>query len=132
MEIKSTAKFIRVSPDKLRILTSMLKNKSYNFGMDQLQVSTKDAAKPLINLLKQAKDSIKDQNINEESLFIKEIRIDEGPKLKRRRILHQGRATQILKRMSHATIVLTDNGSQKSKVKSQKEETKKEKNGTQS
>lgn len=112
MIITSTTKFIRVAPDKLRILSQMLKNKSYDFALTQLKFSGRAAAKPLINLLKQAKDSQKEK-FDDQTFFIKEIRINEGPKLKRRRILQQGRATTILKRMAHATIVLSDEKSKK-------------------
>lgn len=106
MEVKSTRRFIKTAPDKIRILSPMLKGKNYPQAIAQLQFSARAAAKPLILVLKQAKDQVKEQISNEEQLKVKEIRVDEGPKLKRRRIRHQGRATPILKRMSHLTVVL--------------------------
>lgn len=116
MEVISRRRFIRTTPDKIRIMVKMLKGKNYSQAISQLMFSHKAAAKPLILTLKQAKDQVKDTILNEDSLKIKEIRVDEGPKLKRRRLLHQGRSTTILKRMSHLTIVLTD-GVNKGEVK---------------
>lgn len=130
MEIKTTAKFIRTAPDKIRILSNLVKGKTIEQALIQLQFSGRAAAKPLILVLKQAKDQAKDKNIKGD-LVVKTMQVNEGPKLKRRRILHQGRATAILKRMSHITIVLSEQSN--AKVKTQKvKETEKEKRGTQS
>lgn len=118
MEIKSSRRFIKTAPDKIRILSQMLKGKNYPQAIAQLQFSAKAAAKPLILVLKQAKDQVKERALDEEQLIIREIRVDEGPKLKRRLIRHQGRSTPILKRMSHLTIILTDEN--KSEVQNQK------------
>lgn len=108
MEIKSTRKYVRNAPDKIRILSSMIKNKGYEYAVSQLEFCGKQAAKPLILTLKQALDQAKDKNMGVEKLTIKEIRVDEGPKLKRRLILHQGRSSMLLKRMAHISIILTD------------------------
>lgn len=112
MEIRATAKFVRTAPDKIRILSNLVKNKTIKQALTQLNFSGRAAAKPIILVLKQAKDQAKDKNIKGD-LVVKTIQVDEGPKLKRRRIRHQGRATAILKRGSHITIVLSDNGNQK-------------------
>lgn len=130
MEIQSTAKFIRVTPDKIRILSNLVKGKTIDRALVQLAFAGRAAAKPLILVLKQAQDQAKEKNIQGD-LMVKTVKVDEGPKLKRRRIRHQGRATAILKRMSHVTIVLSEQSN--AKLKTQKvKETKKEKNGTQS
>jgi large subunit ribosomal protein L22 len=120
MEICAKAKFIRIAPDKIRVLTNLVKGKTLTNALTQLAFSGRTAAKPLILVLKQAKDQAKDKYIQGE-LIIKTVQVDEGPKLKRRRIRQQGRSTAILKRGSHITIVLTDNQSQSSKIKVQNE-----------
>lgn len=120
--IKSSARFVRTAPDKVRILSGLIKNKNIENALNQLAFAGKYAAKPLSLVLKQAKAQIKDKNYDEETMLIKEIRIDEGPKLKRRRIRHQGRATAILKRMSHITIILKNNVSTKSEIINPKKE----------
>jgi large subunit ribosomal protein L22 len=118
MEIISKRRFVRNAPDKIRLFSKMLHKKTIEEAIDQLRNSHKSAAEPLILVLKQAQDQIKTRDAKTEEFKIAQINIDEGPKLKRRRFLHQGRATMILKRMSHITIVLTDDG--KSKIKDQK------------
>lgn len=107
--IKSSARFVRTAPDKVRILYGLVKNKKIEDALAQLEFAGKYAAKPLILVLKQAKAQIKDRNLVEENMTIKEMRVDEGPKLKRRRIRHQGRSTAILKRLCHITIILSEN-----------------------
>ena len=117
MEVISRARFVKTAPDKLRLVGTMIKGKDFNWSMSQLINATLAAAKPLILVLKQAQARIKEKGDNLDNFKIKNILIDEGPKLKRRRILHQGRSTTILKRMSHITIVISDNGNQKPKIK---------------
>ena len=108
MQIKTSARFVKTAPDKIRILSNLVKNQTITNAMNQLQFAGKYAAKPVILVLKQARAQIKDKGLIEDSLFVREIRVDEGPKLKRRRIRHQGRATGFLKRMSHIIIILSD------------------------
>ncbi len=122
MEIISSAKFVRIAPDKIRNLSGLIKGKTIDEGINQLIFSGRDARKPLVLVLKQLKDQVKTKNKEVADFKIKSVQVDEGPKLKRRRILHQGRATQILKRMSHVKIVIDDG----------KKENIKEKNGSKS
>jgi len=126
--VKATSKFVRTAPDKVRILAGLVKNQSIDSALNQLAFAGKYAAKPLSLVLKQAKAQIKDKNLDENNMVVTEVRVDEGPKLKRRRIRHQGRATAILKRMSHITIILKDNGNSKSQEKITKQEKSKDKN----
>lgn len=122
-EICAKAKFLRTAPDKIRLLSYLVKGKNITQAITQLQNSCRAAAKPIILVLKQAKDQAKDKDIQGE-LVVKSFQVNEGPKLKRRRIRQQGRATGILKRGSHITIVLTDNGNSKSKIPNPKENRK--------
>jgi large subunit ribosomal protein L22 len=125
MTITSKARFVRTAPDKIRNLAGLVKDKTIESAIAQLSFSGREARKPLILVLKQARAQIKDKNLEPANFRVKSLAISEGPKLKRRRILHQGRATMILKRMAHIAIVL-DDGEQKSPAKSPK----KEKNGS--
>jgi large subunit ribosomal protein L22 len=115
MEIKSITRFSGSTPDKIRILSKLIVGKSYPVALAQLEFSGRQASKTLILLLKQARDQVKDEILNDEELRVKELRVDEGPKLKRRRIRHQGRATAILKRMAHASVVLVAEDKNKAK-----------------
>lgn len=108
MEFIAKAKFVKVAPDKIRILSDMIKKQKVEWALSQLEFSGIAGAVPLINAIKQAKDQVKTKSLNLDDFSIATTKIDEGPKLKRRRILHQGRSTMILKRMAHVTVVLTD------------------------
>lgn len=108
MNFTAKAKFIKIAPDKIRVLSSMIKGQKTDWALDQLVYAGIVGAKPLINALKQAIDQVKSKNLNPDDFHIFTTKVDEGPKLKRRRILHQGRSSMILKRMSHVTIELTD------------------------
>jgi large subunit ribosomal protein L22 len=116
---------VRTAPDKIRNLAGLLKDKTIESAISQLSFSGREARKPLILVLKQARAQIKDKNLEPKDFFVKGLQVNEGPKLKRRRILHQGRSTMVLKRMAHIAIVL-DDGKQESQTKSPK----KEKNGS--
>lgn len=127
-EIISKRRYVRTTPDKVRLATSLIKNKKVSQALGILQFSNLEAAKPVILTLKSALAIAKDKDINEDSLYIRVIKIDEGPKLKRRRIIHQGRATAILKRMSHITVVLEEQ--RPTKIQSPKSKIKGASNGS--
>src|SRR3990170_2768528 len=98
-------RFIRHAPDKIRILSRVLLGKSIDEGLNILKHTSRSAAKPLILILKNGINQAQDRNLGKE-IKISAIRVNEGPKLKRRRLIHRGRAVPILKRMSHVIINL--------------------------
>lgn len=104
--IKSGARFVKTAPDKVRILAGLVRGKTLDKGLEQLEFAGKYAALPLSLVLKQLKAQIKDLGAIEDDYKVVEVRVDEGPKLKRRRIRHMGRSTAILKRMCHITVIL--------------------------
>jgi len=72
-------------------------------------VSAKRTSKPLLKLLRSAMANLKNnKKASAEKFFIKEIRVDGGPMLKRWMPRAQGRATQIQKKTSHVTLVLAE------------------------
>lgn len=115
--IKSGARFVKNAPDKVRLLAGLIKGRNLTKALDQLEFAGKYAAKPLELVLKQLRAQIKDLNVPEENYKIAEVRVDEGPKLKRRRICHQGRSTAILKRMCHITVILKEKVAQIKDIK---------------
>ena len=105
-EIISKRRFVKVTPDKMRLAGSLVKGKKLSLALSIAKFSNLAAAKPLALTLKNALAIAKEKDISEDNLSVLRICVDEGPKLKRRRIVHQGKATAILKRMSHVTVVL--------------------------
>ena len=76
---------------------------------DQLTFALKHAALPLLKLVKSAvANATSTHKMDEASLIVKTVTVDQGPVLKRYRPRAFGRAAEIRKRTSHITIVLTD------------------------
>lgn len=114
-EIVVTRKFVKNPPDKIRLIVQTIKGKKINEAIKQLEFSPLYASRPLELVLKSGRAMAKERDFSEENLLVKFVKVDEGPKLKRRRLISKGRSTDILKRMSHITVVLTDNGKSKAR-----------------
>lgn len=133
-EVKVKYRFIKQTPRKVRSLVDLIRGKSYDWSMAQLNQVNRRATKPVMELLKSGYFAAKDKDLELDSLFVKEAFVDEGPRLKRRRFNSRGRASMVMKRMAHLTIVLCNKESKKEKVKPKKSIQSKpgEKNGSQS
>ena len=109
MEVKARAKFIRTAPRKARMVTELVKGKGVGEALNILAFTKKAPAKIVAKLLRSAvanADQMK--NIDVDTLFIKQITVDQGPTMKRYRPRAMGRATIIRRRMSHITVVLEE------------------------
>ena len=109
MEVRARAKFIRTSPRKARMVTELIKGKGVGEALNILAFTKKAPAKIVTKLLKSAvanADQMK--NIDVDTLFVKQITVDQGPTMKRYRPRAMGRATMIRRRMSHITVVLEE------------------------
>ena len=116
------SRFVRMAPDKVRLVAKTILGQEIDGALSILSFTSRLARKPLILLLKNARAQANDKNMDNPT--IKNILVDGGPKLKRRRIIHRGRATTILKRMSHITVVLSEGSKAKkmsSPIKSKKQ-----------
>ncbi|KKQ74609.1 MAG: 50S ribosomal protein L22 [Berkelbacteria bacterium GW2011_GWB1_38_5] len=107
-EIVVRDRFIRTTPDKMSLVAHLVIGQEAEKAVDILTFSFKLAAKPLISVIKNGIDIAKNKYNLDGPIYIKSIMINEGPKLKRRRMIHRGRATAILKRSSHATIIFSN------------------------
>ena len=97
-----------MAPRKVRVVADSIKGKSVKEAENTLKFLTRRPKMPLEKLLKSAVSNAKHNfNIDSSTLFIKDIRVDVGPTLKRRLPRAKGMATPIRKRSSHITIVLS-------------------------
>ena len=103
-------KYIRQSPYKVRFVLDSIRGKKVDYALDFLQFSNKKAARFISKALRSAMSnhSQKDENFDPSSIYVKEAYVDEGPKIKRFRPSAMGRASRILKRTSHLTVVVGD------------------------
>ena len=109
MEAKAIAKYIRMSPQKVRLVVDLVRGKKVEEARQILLFTRKYAAGPVSKVLNSALANAKQNpNIDEKILYVKEVLVDQGPSLKRWRARAQGRAASIKKRMSHITVVLDE------------------------
>jgi large subunit ribosomal protein L22 len=108
MEVTARLKYLQASPQKVRLVADQVRGKSVEEAATILRFSKKHAAKPLEKLLKSAIANAenRDENMDLDRLYVKEIWVDGGPTLRRIRPQPMGRAFRILKRQSHITIKL--------------------------
>ncbi len=109
MEVKASAKYIRISPQKAKLVVDLVRGKKIDEARRVLLFTRKYAAGVVGQLLASAVANAKqNRNIDENILYVKEIFVDQGPSLKRWRARAQGRAASIKKRMSHITVILDE------------------------
>ncbi|MGE4554641.1 MAG: 50S ribosomal protein L22 [Candidatus Paceibacterota bacterium] len=109
MEVKAVLRYLRISPRKVRLVANLIKGKTVKEAENSLRVLKKRAREPLLKLLKSAVSNAKHNfNLSPENLFISELRVDEGPALKRWMPRARGSASLIKKRSSHVYLVLKE------------------------
>ena len=124
MEIKAQAKFIRMSPKKVRLIVDLIRGMDVKNAETQLNFSKKLAKEPVLKVLRSGIANAENNfELKKENLFIKKIVVDEGPTLKRWHPRAHGRAATIRKRSSHIGIELSEKVPSES-IKQKKEDTK--------
>lgn len=106
-EVRATAKYVRVSPGKARLVIDLIRNKSVAQAFDILHFCNRAVAVDVEKVLKSAVANAENNNgMRAADLVVKYAYVDEGPMLKRIRPRAKGSASRILKRTSHITIVV--------------------------
>jgi len=109
MEITAKAKYVRISPRKIRLIMDEVRGKKVEEALNILSFIPKKGARILKKLIESAVANAQDKsNIDVDELKIAKIYADQGPMLKRWRPRALGRATMIRKRTSHLTVVLEE------------------------
>ena len=108
----ATSKFLIASPTKVRPVAHVINQKSYTEAMAILANMPQKGATLISATLKSAAANALNQNskLDEDMLYVKEIRVDEGPRLKRVWFRARGRADQLLKRMCRITVIVDVGG----------------------
>jgi large subunit ribosomal protein L22 len=109
MDVIAKARFIRMSPRKVRLVIDLIRGLSVNDALVQLRYLRKDAVAPVRKLIESATSNAEHNfKLKKENLYIKKIIADGGPMLKRWQPRAHGRATPIRKRTCHITAVLDE------------------------
>ncbi len=107
---KAVSKFLIASPIKVRPVADVVRRKGYTEAMAMLENMPQKGARLIKKTVKSAASNALNLNksLDEDMLFIKDIRIDDGPRLKRIWCRGRGRADVLLKRMCHITVVVDE------------------------
>ncbi len=108
-QITAQLNYLRIAPRKVRALVDIVKGLDVDVAQAQLKYTTRRPAKPLLKLLNSAVSNAKHNlGLDENYLYIKEIIVNEGPKLKRYKPKGFGLPMPIQKKTSHIKIVLDE------------------------
>jgi large subunit ribosomal protein L22 len=109
VRVTATAKYLRGSTRKARLVTTAIKGKPVEEAAALLRFMPQNAARDIARVLKSATANAENNhNLSAEDLVIVDAVADEGPTIKRWRPRAQGRAFPIHKPMTHITIVVAD------------------------
>ncbi|HHW91378.1 MAG TPA: 50S ribosomal protein L22 [Firmicutes bacterium] len=109
MEAKAVARFVRIAPRKVRIVTDLIRGKKVDEAMAILQFTPKRGARLLEKVLRSAiANAQNNYEMDPGALYVKKVYVDEGPTLKRFHPRRMGQAFPILKRTSHISVVLEE------------------------
>jgi len=106
---KATSRFIRVSPQKARLVVDLIRGKNVNEALMTLKFTNKPkSTREIERVVKSAVANAtqKDENLDVDNLFVEKCFINEGPRLKRIRPAPMGRAYRYQRRTAHITIEL--------------------------
>lgn len=104
---RAIARYIRISPYKVRQVLDIIRGKDYLEAVAVLKHTNKSSSDVLIKLLNSAAANAENNlGLNVNDLYVAECFADQGPTLKRIRPRAKGRAYRILKRTSHITVIL--------------------------
>jgi large subunit ribosomal protein L22 len=107
---KAISKYLMVSPFKIRPVADLIRRKPYTEAVSLLGNMPHKGARLIRKTILSAASNALDQNkrLEEDMLYIKEVKIDEGPRVKRVWFRARGRADMLLKRMCHITVVVDE------------------------
>ncbi|BCR04047.1 50S ribosomal protein L22 [Desulfuromonas versatilis] len=109
MEARAKLSYVRLSPQKTRLVVDMIRGKGVQDALNALKFSPQKAAAVVSKLVSSAVANAEQKGVGDvDKLYVKTITVDQGPALKRFLPRAQGRATRIRKPTSHITVVLDE------------------------
>lgn len=109
METRAVAKYIRITPRKVRIVLDLIRGKNVAEAFAILKFTPKAGADVVEKVLRSAVANAENNfDMDADKLFVKTAYADQGPTLKRIHPRSRGQAFKILKRTSHITVVVEE------------------------
>ncbi|MEW6407400.1 MAG: 50S ribosomal protein L22 [Patescibacteria group bacterium] len=128
MPVKTYTNYIHIAPQKIRLVVDLIRGLDVEKAEQQLLFCKKKAASIILKSLKSAVASaLHNFSLDKKNLYISEIKIGEGPSMKRWQAAAFGSAHSITKKTSHLAIVLDERVKSGKKIKKEKLKEKTEK-----
>jgi large subunit ribosomal protein L22 len=110
MEARAVSKFIRVSPQKARLVVDLIRGKNAGEALNILRFTKKRASHEIEKVLRSAISNAeqKSEHLDVDRLVVSRAYVNEGPRAKRVRPAPMGRAYRYQRRMSHITVVVEE------------------------
>jgi large subunit ribosomal protein L22 len=110
MEARATAKYIRLSPQKARLVVDLIRGKNAGEAISILQFTKKRASAHIEKVLRSAIANAeqKSDSVDVDRLVVSEAYINEGSRMKRTRPAPMGRAYRYQRRLSHITVAVRE------------------------
>jgi large subunit ribosomal protein L22 len=109
MESTAKARYVRITPRKVRLVMDMVRGKPVEEALQTLGLVRKAASPVIAKVIRSALANAENNfGMNTDGLVVRKACVDEGPTMKRFMPRAMGRATAIRKRTSHITVVLSD------------------------
>jgi large subunit ribosomal protein L22 len=116
MEFRAEARFMRVSPQKARLVLDLIKGRRVEDALNTLMFTKKRVAPTIEKLLRSAVQNAnylnteKGVDVDVDNLYVKRAVANDGPRMKRIRPAPMGRAYRYIRRISHIEIALAERG----------------------
>ncbi len=112
METRATAKFVRVSPQKARLVVDLIRGKKAEEAINILRFTKKRVTRQIEKVLRSAIANAeqKNENVDVDRLVVSKIYVNEGPRMKRIRPAPMGRAYRYQRRITHITVAVEEQG----------------------
>ena len=105
--VRASARFVRISPRKVRLVADQVRGRHIDDARSLLSFSPRSAAGEVSKVIESAAANAEaNHDLIGDEMIVREIRVDEGPTIKRFRPRAMGRATPINKRTCHISVAL--------------------------
>jgi large subunit ribosomal protein L22 len=110
MEARATAKYVRGSAQKIRLVVDLIRGKNVSDALTILRFTKKRASKDVEKVLKSAVANAEQraEAVDVDSLYVSQAYVNEGPRMKRIRPAPMGRAYRYQRRLSHISIQVSE------------------------
>jgi large subunit ribosomal protein L22 len=109
MEARALAKYVRISPIKLKPVADLVRGKDLTEALNILKFTPGKGSEVVEKVVLSAKANAENNfDLNPDNLYVAEVFANQGPTMKRWRAADRGRAARILKRSSHVGVTLKE------------------------